>query len=117
MDEQTTEIIEEHPEAARRRKQRIVRHQAEQFAALAQMPVYAELTRLLEQQVEKLEAELLADVRSRQPVDQRKVDRSNGFIDGLRYIDQVTRAAARKLEQFDSQETAVSEPDEDRGLW
>ena len=109
------EVVETTEEIARR-KERAVRHRAEQIASLANMDAFQALRRHLASEQEKIEADLLAMLKGKAPLDQRNVDRAAGFIEGMHYIDVVVGVAVKKVESYDSMATPEPEPDDD-GRW
>jgi hypothetical protein len=114
VSEQAVDPLEE--EKKRRAIERALRHRAELFASLEGQDAFAELLKELERKQERMVRTLVDGAMRGVEINQRQVDYDRGFVDGMKYIRQVVKAASNTLSKADA-EASVSEPDDERSEW
>ena len=87
-------------------KKRVRLARASRLESLLHTPAWDELREVLEEQEEKFWNQHLAAVRRGEEIDQRKLDRALGKLDGIRALLDAPEKAARILAVNNSEETA-----------
>jgi len=80
--------------------QEVIRQRASRLSAVMNHPGWAEHVEEAKREIARIEQKMLAQAKSYEGADQRKLDYARGYIDALKFTYKMPEAAGRKHERW-----------------